>query len=757
MRKNRWIYILIIGLGVWKNAHAFTHYVDINSSTPISPYSSFATAATNIQAAVDAAHEGDVVLVSNGVYKSTSSIVITNAITIKSVNGANYTIVDGGGMHRCFSAYVNKNSLVEGFTIQNGKSEFGGGFFSSNLNLIVQNCIFIKNKATYGGGMYNGFVRNCSFIKNEASSTGGGMCQGTANNCSFIRNTSNESGGGTYQTEVNNCIIWYNTSINTDDNNFLGVHAVSSCMPDLFSLNCITNNPEMASFDHISSISPCILRGDPSISEGVDIDGESWEYTAPSIGCDEYNQSTTRDLVLSLDPLKTAIVNNPAKIEYYVLGACSRFLINLGDGTILTNQLKSVSHTWSLPGTYNVVLTAYSKSYPLGLSVTQQVSVVNCLKQYVSPTGNDANDGLTWATAKKTIQSAVHNVHSNGTVFVTNGIYALSSEIVVDKPIFIKGMNGSAETIVDAQENGRCFNLGDVSCRIDGFTIMHGFVSGNQDGGGVCCMNTNSIISNCKIISNVSKKDGGGIYKGTAINCSFIDNFAVEKGGGIFQGIVKNSIFWNNQTDSQGDNLYSSVAFYCCSPDGVTNGVDGCITNTPSFVDESNHDYHLKADSPCLDCGNNLYVLGATSLEGNARIINGIVDIGCYEKPLNDEDHDKLPDRWEVRYFKTSTGADPRDDSDNDHQNNLAEYITGTNPTNAASYFYITSITTKTNQSSITWEPVIQARTYSVFWSGNLTTNFTATSSSLYYPQNTYTDTVHHVEDKGFYRVKVEK
>ncbi len=82
---------------------ADTHYVNLNSTNSIAPYTSWSTAAASIQDAVDAAAVGDSVLVTNGSYLIFSEISITNEIRVESVNGAAETTIYGSGSHRCFS------------------------------------------------------------------------------------------------------------------------------------------------------------------------------------------------------------------------------------------------------------------------------------------------------------------------------------------------------------------------------------------------------------------------------------------------------------------------------------------------------------------------------------------------------------------------------------------------------------------------------------------------------------------------------
>ena len=69
---------------------------------------------------------------------------------------------------------------------------------------------------------------------------------------------------------------------------------------------------------------------------------------------------------------------------------------------------------------------------------------------------------------------------------------------------------------------------------------------------------------------------------------------------------------------------------YNCVLDSERAG-DNNVVADPRFVNAANGDFHLAAGSPCIDAGVNSYVAGATDLDGNARIVNGKVDIGCYE------------------------------------------------------------------------------------------------------------------------------
>ena len=84
----------------------------------------------------------------------------------------------------------------------------------------------------------------------------------------------------------------------------------------------------------------------------------------------------------------------------------------------------------------------------LGLGLPQPAAAAACTAVcYVDGTiGNDANDGDTAATAKKTIQAAVNQVTAGGQVIVAAGTYA--QDVSVGKALTLTGA-GPATTIID--------------------------------------------------------------------------------------------------------------------------------------------------------------------------------------------------------------------------------------------------------------------------------------------------------------------
>jgi hypothetical protein len=124
--------------------------------------------------------------------------------------------------------------------------------------------------------------------------------------------------------------------------------------------------------------------------------------------------------------------------------------------------------------------------------------------------------------------------------------------------------------------------------------------------------------------------------------------------------------------------------------------------------------------------------------------------------------HDGLPDWWQVRYFGLNNpNAAPGVDADGDGQSNYFEYITGTDPTNAASFFqfWIESVAGQPDQKKLTFMPWASGRTYTPEYRTNLVLGAYTNLTDYGSPQTndtkaSITDT-NATEQTKFYRIKI--
>ncbi len=161
-----------------------------------------------IQAAFDAAMDGDEVEVHPGAYFETINF-LGKAITVYSTDGPDVTIIDAeqtGTVVTCDSA-EGPDTVLDGFTITGGNAYRGGGMRNMDSSPTVTNCTFIGNEAIYGGGMGNSSssptVTNCVFTENSAVEDGGGMHNRQDSHpmlidCTFTNNLANFNGAGVF-------------------------------------------------------------------------------------------------------------------------------------------------------------------------------------------------------------------------------------------------------------------------------------------------------------------------------------------------------------------------------------------------------------------------------------------------------------------------------------------------------------------------------------------------------------------------------
>lgn len=245
--------LALAAAGAWAaGAAADTHYVALNNPGAESNYTSWATAAANIQDAVDAAAAADVVLVSNGVYNAggrtegaytlTNRVVIIRAIELRAVstNPADTVIegaadldgINGNGPAAVRAVRVTVvGAKLNNFTIRNGHTQTngdvtweqsGGGILSHWLavsNCVISNCGARAN----GGGFTYGYLYNSLVINNQADGVGagtvfggGGVYNSMAYNSMIVNNRSLRHGGGlALGNIISNCLVAGNTAVNS--------------------------------------------------------------------------------------------------------------------------------------------------------------------------------------------------------------------------------------------------------------------------------------------------------------------------------------------------------------------------------------------------------------------------------------------------------------------------------------------------------------------------------------------------------------
>lgn len=122
-----------------------------------------------------------------------------------------------------------------------------------------------------------------------------------------------------------------------------------------------------------------------------------------------------------------------------------------------------------------------------------------------------------------------------------------------------------------------------------------------------------------------------------------------------------------------------------------------------------------------------------------------------------DTDGDGLPDFWETKHYGGNTNASAGHDSDQDGQDNLCEFRSGTDPTNILSVLKITDIASPSNGCLVIEWQSVSNRTYDVDRRTNLLQAFDELTNGIQgLPgDNAYTDMV---QGAGpyFYRVRTK-
>ena len=494
---------------------------------------------TDVQSAIDAANEQDVIEVSGETYLLSAPIKIFKNITLRGTiddsTGELLTRLDGQDQTEVmWCIAVGPQTVLDRLVFQNGRSEVCGGLWTNASSPTVINCTFEDNAAV---GAAKGTVRNqggnpafsnCRFINNSSEDYAGGMyneggASPTLVDCSFTNNSSETVGGGMFNAlgsapVLTNCTFTENSAENFGG----GMH------------NSFAANP---------TLTDCTFTGN-SAQEGG--------------GMYNFAEST---------PTLTNCVFSGNTSEFDGAGMGNfESLPKLNQCTFSSNHAGNDGG-----GMYNT-----DDSSP---------QLIDCLFE-----NNSAeNQG-----------GGIHSFDSGlviaGCTFTDNSV---SSSYATGGGMYIRNSQG---TMTDCTFTGNSSQNtgGGMYIRFSGLVMDDCTFEANsaKDGGGIYNSSSNHTLTDCTFTGNSVQAYGGGMYNSggspNLTGCSFTDNGA-EFGGGMFNNSSSPNIsgcrFTNNSADA-GGGLYAvaspsflTTTLICDNSGGqivgpIANGGGNCISHT---------------------------------------------------------------------------------------------------------------------------------------------------------------------------------
>lgn len=280
---------------------------------------------STIQSAINAAGEFDIIEVRGGVYDE--SLNISKRLYVFSSDGARSTIIDGGGRNDNV-VYISQESVIEGFSIQNGnRSSDGGGLYfynsSAQNKFRLVGCLIRNNRAgDQGGAVYINYG-NVTFVS-----------------CTIADNFAEQANGiyiarSSASATLVNTLIW-NTG-GTEINGFTAnTFQTKTILRDPISGNALldnvdtgSNNPGIGYDLALTSTSIARNAGTTFLYARRDADGEILSDGAKDIGVDEFHDSDANGLPDWLENLAGGVLvasvdgdgDSLTNLEDYIYGA----------------------------------------------------------------------------------------------------------------------------------------------------------------------------------------------------------------------------------------------------------------------------------------------------------------------------------------------------------------------------------------------------------------------------------------------------
>ena len=614
----------------------------------------------SIQAAIDAAADGDQIQVAPGIYYETVNFK-GKAIWLHSIDGPEATIIDGQNVRRgvqCISG-EDPNTVLEGFTIRNCRADQGAGMYNENSSPTITGCTFSNNTAGAGGGMYNlksrPILTFCTLASNstfegidgkdgdhptdgEDGGAGAGMYNNQSNaivsDCIFTQNTTGRGGTGGDCSDTSlsgdggdggsgagvwnlDCSPEFTRCIFSENQTGRGARRGNdSSVPyksgnggngaGMFNNNAAPVIEECLFIKNITGVGGINARyangGDGGCGAGI--------YnlnSSPTIHRCEFTENQT---------------GNGGYTDRNFLGTSGGFSGKGGDGAGISNvegspmiyqcifrgnRTGNGGQAGSAAFMLEVSLDGASGGdggYGAGIYNTKNAYTTVIACQFIeNTTGNGASGGNGGFTLSVSHSGGDGGDGGNGGLGA--GIcskYSSSTVMTIKDCIFIRNVAGNG----GARGNGGLGAWGMYGA--DG-------IPGKPGNSGIANYGASVVVTNCTFRDNQSP---GVIYNSSPNSNS----------------IITNCILWDIQSPEVINENCSPVLTYCDVRDGTSQpwfGL-GCIEKYPLFMDDAGR---IPPYSPCAGAGNNdAPGLSEFDLDGNPRIIGGQVDMGAYECAL---------------------------------------------------------------------------------------------------------------------------
>ncbi|MBM3326925.1 MAG: T9SS type A sorting domain-containing protein [Calditrichaeota bacterium] len=599
-----------------------------------------------IQSAIDAAVDGDVVLVQPGLYRENINYrgkgitLASRAISTGIVSYRDSTIIDGGNNN---PAVIITNprapARLSGFTVRNGRYQFGGGICAVG-NFIRLDRLRVANNYALGrgggiwltGGNQQAPILNDVIIENnEARDWGGGL---------YIADAMAEEGAA-----LNNVIVKANRAANAcgiyvqDGNAALSECQLIENEGDSYGILATTNalvhiDRTLISQNRCGTLIHDITSSNMTINRSTICDNPGGQRSV-SIWWQSENLS-----------IRNSILRNQDSLVCYSLGGINIDYSNI-DGMrerILCRQPQLFQF-----GEHNFDADPQFVNPDNGdyrLSENSPCIDAGDPAAPLDPDGSRADVGayyfhqvierqpFLWRVPGDfaTIQTAIDAALPGDTILVAPGRYNenlnYNGKLLVVGSWFITTRNPRYiwETIIDGGRRdviAKFMRNEGFQSQLSGFTLTNGY---SREGGALFCFRASPTISYCVITGNSAREGGGGVYVYGAgpilLNLTIVGNSSASGAGGIHlrnaagptlrnsivRGNVEGEVVFSADRDQVVITVYYSNILggeqgVILNDNGMLTWEEGNIDEDPLFVDAERGDYRLSAGSPCIDVG----------------------------------------------------------------------------------------------------------------------------------------------------------